>query len=162
MSDLFHEDISAVFILKVFEMMKKCSQHRFQVLTKRSERLVELKDQLPWPNNVWVGVSVEEADFLYRIDHLRQSGAKLKFISFEPLLGPVHEADLSGIDWVITGGESGPGARVMQPDWVIDLRDQCVDVDIPFFFKQWGGTRRLKAGRILDGRTWDQMPAYIS
>jgi protein gp37 len=162
MSDLFHEDISPEFILKVFEIMEKCPQHRFQVLTKRSERLVRLRDQLPWANNVWVGVSVEKADLLYRIEDLRQSGARIRFISFEPLLGRIPKFDLSGIAWVIVGGESGPGARVMLRDWVIDIRDQCVDANIPFFFKQWGGTHRLKSGSLLDGHTWDQMPTQIS
>jgi protein gp37 len=158
MSDLFHEDISVDFVVKVFEIMKECPQHRFHVLTKRSERLGLLNDRLTWTDNVWLGVTVENADFLYRIEDFRQSSAKVRFISFEPLLGSIGKIDLSGIAWVVVGGESGPGARAMEGEWATDLRDRCVEAGIPFFFKQWGGTHRLKCGRLLGGRVWDQMP----
>jgi protein gp37 len=158
MSDLFHEDVPTDFILKVFHVMGRASQHRFQVLTKRSERLEKLSGELHWPPNVWMGVTVENADFAYRIDHLRQTGAAIKFISFEPLLGSVGDTDLKGIDWVIVGGESGPGARPMQKDWVTELRDRCLSCDIPFFFKQWGGVNKKANGRTLDKRIWDDLP----
>lgn len=158
MSDLFHRGVPFEFIEKVFDVMRKASQHLFQVLTKRSQRMMELSDSLPWPPNVWMGVSVENADYTYRIDHLRQTGADVKFVSLEPLLGPIPDLELEAIDWVIVGGESGPKARPMDPAWVRDLRDQCVSAEVPFFFKQWGGVQRTKAGRRLDGRTWDEMP----
>ena len=158
MSDLFHNKVPASFIKKVFYVMEKASWHRFQVLTKRSERLLELSNELVWPNHVWMGVSVENPDYQNRIDDLRMSGAQVKFLSIEPLLGPIPEMDLSGIDWVIVGGESGPGARPIEPEWVVDIRDQCLTASIPFFFKQWGGFNKKKAGRMLEGRTWDQMP----
>ena len=162
MSDLFHEEVPAEFIGSVFEVMVKADRHRYQVLTKRSQRLVDLAAQLPWPNNVWMGVSVESASYSFRLDHLRQTPAAVKFVSIEPLLGPIHGIDLSGIDWVIVGGESGPGARPMDPGWVQEIRDQCLDARVPFFFKQWGGRQKKRAGRLLDGRTWDQMPALLS
>lgn len=158
MSDLFHEDVPVEFIQRAFEVMRRANWHRFQVLTKRSERLLELAPQLDWAKNVWMGVSVETQDYIYRIDHLRKTHAEVKFLSVEPLLGPIHNLDLTGIDWVIVGGESGVGARPMDVSWVIDIRNQCVEADVPFFFKQWGGTNKKKAGRILEGRTWDQMP----
>jgi len=158
MSDLFHKDVPPAFIQRVFEVMKRASWHRFQVLTKRSDRLLELSPVLPWETNVWMGVSVESEDYTYRIDHLRQTSAATKFLSLEPLLGPLRRLDLSGIDWVILGGESGPGSRKMDPSWVSDIRDQCKHLKIPFFFKQWGGVNKKKAGRLLEGRTWDEMP----
>jgi protein gp37 len=159
MSDLFHKSVPFEFIEKVFEVMCRAAQHRFQVLTKRSQRLMELNARLPWTSNVWMGVSVENADYTHRIDHLRGTQADVKFVSMEPLLGPLPELDLEGIDWVIVGGESGPKARPMDPAWVRDIRDQCLSAEIPFFFKQWGGVQRTKAGRLLDGKTWGQMPA---
>jgi len=158
MSDLFHEEVPIEFILKVFEVMKKASWHTFQVLTKRSKRLLELDHKLTWPDNVWMGVSVENKDYTFRIDHLRQTRAKTKFLSLEPLLGPLHNLNLSRTNWVIVGGESGPKARLMQQAWVVDIRDQCRDANVPFFFKQWGGTNKKKSGRELDGRTWDELP----
>jgi protein gp37 len=158
MSDLFHEDVPLDFILRVFDVMSRAPHHQFQVLTKRSERLLELSPRLTWPENVLMGVTVENADYTFRVDHLRQTSAALKFISFEPLLGPVPNIDFEGIDWVIVGGESGPHARPIHPDWVIDIRDQCLDAKIPFFFKQWGGTNKKKSGRKLQGRTYSQTP----
>jgi protein gp37 len=158
MSDIFHKDIPTSYISKVFDVMCQASHHRFQALTKRSLRLLQLSPKLPWPQNVWMGVTVENADYTFRIDHLRQTGAAIKFISFEPLLGPISNIDLEGIDWVIVGGESGPKARQMQSEWAIEIRDRCLAANVPFFFKQWGGTNKKKNGRTLEGRTWDQMP----
>lgn len=158
MSDLFHDQVPEEFIGKCFDVMCQAKQHSFQVLTKRSERLLQLSPQLPWPENIWMGVSVENADYVFRIDHLRQSSAKIKFLSLEPLLGPLPDLNLSGIDWVIVGGESGPGARYMNPEWVTEIRDQCLDAAVPFFFKQWGGVNKKKSGRLLQGRTWDERP----
>lgn len=158
MSDLFHEDVPESFILEVFDVMRRASWHRFQVLTKRSGRLPELNQQIKWPSNVWMGVSVENADCIHRIDSLRATGATVKFLSLEPLLGPLPGLDLTGIDWVIVGGESGPGARPMEQHWVTDIRQQCERAGVAFFFKQWGGFSKKKAGRILDGRTWDDRP----
>jgi len=158
MSDLFHKDVPFDFISKVFNVMLQASHHRFQVLTKRSGRLLRLSPNLPWPPNVWMGVTVENADYTFRIDHLRQSAADIRFISFEPLLSPIHNINLQGIDWVIVGGESGPGARPMQLEWATDIRDQCIAANVPFFFKQWGGTNKKKNGRLLDGRIWNQTP----
>ena len=158
MSDLFHRDISGDFIQRVFNVMWQADWHVFQVLTKRSERLLELSNHLPWPDNVWMGVSVESADYVYRIDHLRAASAATKFLSLEPLLGPIPGMNLEGIDWVIVGGESGPGARPMDSSWVTDIKDQCANAGVPFFFKQRGGVRKKKAGRLLEGRTWDDMP----
>jgi len=159
MSDLFHKDVPVSFIQDVFEVMRQASWHTFQVLTKRSRRLLELDREIDWPPNVWMGVSVESKDYTWRIDHLRRTCAHIKFLSLEPLLGPLPQLDLHSIDWVIVGGESGPGARPMAEEWVIDLRNQCQAADVPFFFKQWGGVRRREAGRELRGRTWSQMPA---
>lgn len=158
MSDLFHQDVPAWFILRVFEVMRQAYWHQFQVLTKRAERLAEMSRDLPWMPNIWMGVSVENRDYVHRIDLLRQTGAYIKFLSLEPLLGPLTNLNLNGIDWVIVGGESGPGARTMKPQWVRDIRAQCQQADVPFFFKQWGGVRKSQTGRKLDGRTWDQMP----
>jgi protein gp37 len=158
MSDLFHPQVPVTFIHRVFEVMRKAHWHRFQVLTKRSERLLELSEDLYWPANVWMGVSVENEEYTFRIDRLRRTGAAVKFLSLEPLLGPLPRLNLRGISWAIVGGESGPQARYMDPAWVIDIRDQCLEIGVPFFFKQWGGWDKKKAGRILEGRTWDEMP----
>lgn len=158
MSDLFHEDVPDEFIMQVFDVMRSADWHVFQVLTKRSARLLALSSSLEWPDNVWMGVTVESADYLFRVDHLRETGAKIKFLSLEPLLGPLPGLNLTGIDWVIVGGESGPGARPMLKEWVLEVKDSCEEAGVPFFFKQWGGTRRKAAGRTLEGRTWDQMP----
>jgi protein gp37 len=158
MSDLFHKDVPLEFIQRVFEVMRQAHWHRFQVLTKRSERLLELAPQLIWPSHVWMGVSVETKDYTFRIDHLRQTEARIKFLSLEPLLGSLPDLNLEGIDWVIVGGESGPGARPMRPSWVIEIREQCSAANVPFFFKQWGGTNKKKNGRLLEGQTWDEMP----
>ena len=154
MSDLFHEEVSEGFREEVFRVICKADQHTFQVLTKRAWELGEVW----YPVNAWMGVSVENAKCVYRIDFLRRTGSVVRFVSFEPLLGPVGKLDLKNIGWVIVGGESGPGAREMKAEWVRDIRDQCVEADVPFFFKQWGGVNKKKAGRILDGRVWDQMP----
>jgi protein gp37 len=159
MSDLFRKDVPVEFILKTFDVMRRADWYNFQVLTKRSERLQELSPILPWKPHVWMGVSVENLRHTFRIAHLRQTGAIVKFLSLEPLLGPLPGVNLESIDWVIMGGESGPGARPMAPAWVKEIRDQCIDSGVPFFFKQWGGTRKKNAGRELEGRTWDQMAA---
>lgn len=161
MSDLFHRDIPEGFILRVFDTMRRADWHFFQVLTKRSERLRELDSLLEWAPNIWMGVTVENGDYLSRLRDLRATGAHVKFVSFEPLLGPVRHASISGLDWVIVGGESGPGARPMEPGWAQDLRDRCCGARVPFFFKQWGGVNKKKAGRSLDGRTWDEMPTVL-
>lgn len=158
MSDLFHEEVRFEFIARVFEVMRRAHWHIFQVLTKRSERMLECDALLDWPDNVWAGVSVENQDYTYRIDHLRQTKALVKFVSFEPLIDCIAHIDLSGIDWVIVGGESGPGARPMKEDWATEIRDECRAAGVPFFFKQWGGTNKKRAGRLLEGRTWDEMP----
>lgn len=158
MSDLFHKDVPLEYIESVFDVMQRASWHTFQVLTKRSERLLQAHCQLEWTPNIWMGVSVESSKYAFRIDHLRQTNARIKFLSLEPLLGPLHRLDLSGIDWVIVGGESGPHARPISPDWVTDIRDQCTEASIPFFFKQWGGVRKKARGRLLENRTWDEMP----
>jgi protein gp37 len=158
MSDLFHTAVPLAYIQRVFEVMSQAPQHQFQVLTKRSERLLELDSHLEWQNHIWMGVSVETSDYVFRIDHLRETQAHVKFLSLEPLLGPLPGLNLKGIDWVIVGGESGPGARPMNADWVREIRDQCKDANVPFFFKQWGGLAKKRTGRILDGRAWDEMP----
>ena len=158
MSDLFHKDVPLDFVLKVFSVMKEASWHTFQVLTKRAERLLELDSVLEWTPNIWAGVSVERSDYRFRIDHLRQTRAHTKFLSLEPLLGPLPNLNLDGIHWVIVGGESGPGARPLQAEWVVDIRDQCLMAQTPFFFKQWGGAQKKRAGRLLENRTWDEMP----
>lgn len=158
MSDLFHENVPIEYIEKVFEIMRRADWHEFQILTKRSGRLRELAPRLPWQSWIWMGVSVENENYLYRIDDLRETDAGVKFLSLEPLLGPLTGLDLNGIDWVIVGGESGPGARPMHPDWVRDIRERCLLAKVPFFFKQWGGVLKSRTGRVLDGRTWDQMP----
>ncbi|MBI5598207.1 MAG: phage Gp37/Gp68 family protein [Deltaproteobacteria bacterium] len=161
MSDLFHEQVSTDFLLRVFHVMTQTQRHRYQLLTKRSERLLELNSHLPWASNIWMGVSVENQDYTFRIDHLRHTSAHIKFLSLEPLLGPINDFDLNGIDWVIVGGESGPKARPMDPSWVIDIRNRCRKAGVPFFFKQWGGANKKKAGRMLDGRIWDEMPQAV-
>lgn len=158
MSDLFHEGVPLDHIRRVFEVMKRAHWHRFQVLTKRADRLAVVSPDLDWAANIWMGVSVESDKFCQRIDKLRSTRARTKFLSLEPLLGPLPDLALEGIDWVIVGGESGPRARRMHPAWVADIRDQCNRASVPFFFKQWGGTNKKKAGRLLDGQTWDQMP----
>jgi protein gp37 len=162
MSDLFHRGVPEEFIARVFAVMQQASHHTFQVLTKRAERLASLAPRLPWPPNVWAGVTVEDADYVGRIDLLKQVPAAVRFVSLEPLLGPIDRLPLSGIHWVIVGGESGPGARPMRAEWVHAVRDQCVAARVPFFFKQWGGTRRTAAGRLLDSRLWDEYPEVRS
>jgi protein gp37 len=161
MSDLFHEEVPLSYIQRVFDIMTNAKQHRFQVLTKRSERLLKLCKELPWADNIWMGVSVESNDYLYRIEHLRETEAKVKFLSLEPLLGFIPELPLNGIHWVIVGGESGPGARVLQPNWVRQVRDKSFKAQVPFFFKQWGGFNKKKAGKVLDGQVWNQMPKNL-
>jgi protein gp37 len=162
MSDLFHEEIPEVFIEEVFRVMGEADWHVFQVLTKRHERLLELCDRLPWPPNVWIGVSIENRRFIHRADYLRQVPAAVRFISAEPLLGPLEDLDLSGVDWLIAGGESGPGHRPVREEWLIELRDRCGEKDVAFFFKQWGGARPKSGGRLLEGRSWDEMPVQRS
>ncbi len=161
MSDLFHEKVPVDFIQKTFDVMRRAYWHQFQVLTKRAKRLAEISPQIDWPENVWMGVSVENQEYISRIDYLRRTGAKIKFLSLEPLLGPIRQIDLATINWVIVGGKSGPGARPVMQDWVTDIRDQCIAAHVPFFFKQWGGVQKKRAGRELEGRTWDEMPESI-
>ncbi len=158
MSDLFHKNVPLEYIQQVFDVMKRAHWHRFQVLTKRSERLAELSSHLEWSPNIWMGVSVESQKYVYRIDDLRQTNAKIKFLSLEPLIGSLKNLELSGIDWAIVGGESGYGARPIQEDWVIEIRNQCQKAGVAFFFKQWGGVNKKKTGRLLEDRTWDEMP----
>jgi len=158
MSDLFHDAVPLDYIRRVFDVMHRAAWHRFQVLTKRADRLAQLTAALPWAPHIWMGVSVENDAHRRRIDDLRATGAAIKFLSLEPLLGPLSHLDLTAIDWVIVGGESGPGARPVDAAWVLDLRDQCRRADVPFFFKQWGGTNKKRTGRLLEGRTWDEMP----
>ena len=159
MSDLFHEAVPEAFIRAVFAVVLKARHHTFQLLTKRAERLAALAPSLPWPENLWVGVSIETQEYVWRADLLRTVPASVRFLSIEPLLGPITCLDLSGIGWVIVGGESGPRARPMEVEWVRTLRDLCRGSGVPFFFKQWGGVRRTRAGRMLDGREWSEMPA---
>ena len=158
MSDLFHEDVPNDFIFDIFSTMCQAKQHQYQILTKRAERMTELSPDLTWQQNIWMGVTVESADYKDRIDYLRLTGAYIKFLSLEPLLGDMGELNLNEIDWVIVGGESGPGARPIEIDWVRDIKKQCLAQKVPFFFKQWGGVNKKKAGRLLDGKTWNQMP----
>jgi len=162
MSDLFHDEVPVEFIANVFDVMCRADWHRYQLLTKRSGRLLELSPSLPWKPHIWMGVSVESLRYVFRIDHLRKTGAAVRFLSLEPLLGPLPGLNLEGIDWVIVGGESGPGSRPMAPEWAMSIRDQCLQARVPFFFKQWGGTRKKAAGRELEGKTWDEMPALAS
>jgi len=159
MSDLFHKEVPLDFIQKIFSVMQKANWHVFQVLTKRSERLQQLNKYLAWPSNVWMGMSVEKSDYTFRIDHLRKTSAKIKFLSLEPLLGPLPALNLSHIDWVIVGGESGPQARPPETEWILEIKTQCHDVHIPFFFKQWGGKNKKKNGRLLEGKTWNELPS---
>jgi protein gp37 len=159
MSDLFHKDVPLEFIQQVFGVMGQANWHRYQILTKRSERLRALSHKLVWAPHIWMGVSIESADYLFRIEHLRDCSAHVRFLSLEPLLGPLAELDLREIDWVIAGGESGPGARPIEAAWVRNIRDQCLEQGVAFFFKQWGGVFKKRNGRQLEGRTWDEMPA---
>jgi protein gp37 len=162
MSDLFHQNVPIYYIQRVFEVMNDNPQHLFQVLTKRAERLRHLDEQghLNWSHNIWMGVSVEDMNHVKRIDLLRQTRARVKFLSCEPLIGPLPDMNLEGIDWVIVGGESGPHARPMESDWVIDIMEQCERAGVKFFFKQWGGTNKKKTGRQLQGRIYDEMPEF--
>jgi protein gp37 len=159
MSDLFHREVPLAFILEVFATMHRADWHRYQILTKRVERLAELDPDLPWAQHIWQGVTVEHPDYASRIEILRNTGAFVKLLSLEPLMAPMPRLKLRGIDWVIVGGESGPGARPIREDWVLDIRDQCRNAGVAFYFKQWGGLFKKRAGRLLEGRTWDQMPA---
>lgn len=161
MSDLFHDEVPDSFVQSVFSVMNDVPRHVYQVLTKRTSRLMEMGSELVWGDNIWAGVSVEDSYHLFRVDHLRSVPCSVRFVSFEPLLGSVDSVDLSGIHWVIAGGESGPGARSMSPAWVRRLRDICIEQNVSFFFKQWGGVRKKALGRELDGRFWDQMPRSI-
>ena len=158
MSDLFHEKVPLSFIRRVFDVIRDTRHHTYQILTKRSKRLKKVAFQLKWPQNLWMGVSVENGDYIYRIDELKSTGSYIKYLSLEPLIGPLDHLNLVNIDWVIVGGESGPGARLMRPEWVRSIRDQCVAADVPFHFKQWGGVNKKKHGRELDGRYWDEFP----
>jgi protein gp37 len=158
MSDLFHNEVPADFIKRVFSIMNDNPQHVFQVLTKRSERLVELSAELVWTDNIWMGVSVEDTSVTHRVDRLRETSAHIKFLSCEPLLGPLPGLNLDGINWLIVGGESGTRPRPMREDWVFDIQRQCEEQDVKFFFKQWGGRNKKAAGRLLNGRTYDDMP----
>jgi protein gp37 len=159
MSDLFHEDIPDDFIFRVVETMENCPHHTFQLLTKRSRRLFEVSDKITaWPNNIWVGVTVEAKEYKYRMDDLRKVNALVRFVSCEPLLEDLGKLNLDGIDWVIVGGESGPRARPIRLEWVAKIRDQCLDKQVAYFFKQWGGVNKSAAGRKLEGREWNQMP----
>lgn len=158
MSDLFHPQVPITYIREIFEVIADNPQHTFQVLTKRSKRLAELAAELCWPNNLWMGVSVESSRYSFRIDHLRMVSAAVRFVSAEPLLGPLTSIDLTGVHWLIAGGESGHGARPLDPTWVTDLRDRCSHAGVPFFFKQWGGRTPKAGGRELEGRLHDEMP----
>jgi protein gp37 len=159
MSDLFHEKVPLNYIKKVFDTMVKCPQHTFQILTKRSQRLSEVSPELPWSANIWMGVSVENEQVLDRIADLKTVPAAVRFLSCEPLIGPLENLPLKGIHWVIVGGESGPGARPMKREWVLSIHRQCKVAGVPFFFKQWGGIRKDLTGRELHGRTYDDMPS---
>lgn len=161
MSDLFHKDVPTEYILKVFEAMNTANWHQYQILTKRHERLLELDSLIPWSKHIWMGVSVENQEYAHRVDYLRKTKAHLKFLSVEPLLGPIENLNLIGIDWVIVGGESGRQPRRLEEEWVRSMRDQCDAAGVNFFFKQWGGTNKKKAGRVLDGRTHDDMPSKM-
>ncbi len=162
MSDLFHKDVPLEYIQKVFATMRTAHWHQFQVLTKRSGRLLAVTEQIDWPPNVWIGVSVESSPYKTRIDHLRKTSAAVKFLSLEPLISDLGDLDLTKIDWVIVGGESGPGARPMRPEWVRNIQRQCQHARVPFFFKQWGGVQKKRAGRTLGDRTYDEMPSATS
>ena len=161
MSDLFHKDVPREFIDRIFDVMRRAHWHQFQILTKRAERLAELDPHILWPNNVWMGVSVENLTYMHRIEMLSNTHAAIKFLSLEPLLGPLANMNLKGMNWVVVGGESGPHSRPIQAEWVRDIRDQCLHSRVPFFFKQWGGTNKKKTGRLLDLRTWDELPREL-
>ncbi len=161
MSDLFHDKVPLSYIQQVFEVMNKCPQHQFQVLTKRAERLEQISHELTWTKNIWMGVSVEDERVIDRIDHLRNTGAIIKFLSIEPLIGSVGEINLQGIDWVIVGGESGFKSREIKEEWVLDIKRQCRTSRVAFFFKQWGGKNKKVSGRLLKGRTYDEFPTKI-
>jgi len=158
MSDLFHKDVPVSFVKKTFDVMNKADWHRFQVLTKRSDVLLKLNSELNWTKNIWMGVSVENQDYTFRVDDLRQTNAHIKFLSIEPLIGRINDLDLANIDWVIVGGESGPGARPIEEEWVVRIKDICKEAKVPFFFKQWGGVNKKKNGRTLKGKIWSEMP----
>jgi len=158
MSDLFHKNVPLEYIQEVFSVMERAHWHRFQVLTKRADRLEQVAPFLEWSPNIWMGVSVESQDYTHRIDSLRNIGARVKFLSLEPLLGPLHALDLTHIDWAIVGGESGFRARRIEAEWVLEIKRQCVSAKVPFFFKQWGGVQKKRNGRMLEGQTWDEMP----
>ena len=159
MSDLFHENIPPGFIRDVFCVMNDNPMHTFQVLTKRADNLLKLAGELDWGKNIWMGVSVENQQAAHRIEKLAATPAVVKFLSMEPLIGPVNTLELKNMDWVIVGGESGPGARPLHEDWVLNIQQQCTTQNVPFFFKQWGGVNKKKNGRLLLGQTWDEMPA---
>ncbi len=161
MSDLFHKTVPTEFVQSVFDVMNQAPQHTFQVLPKRPGRVSQLDARLDWTPNIWLGTSIESKRWLHRLDQLKATGARTKFLSLEPLLGPLPDLDLYGIGWVIVGGESGPGARPMNADWVREIRDSCVRSEVPFFFKQWGGVFKKRTGRVLDDRTWDEMPHAV-
>ncbi len=158
MSDLFHKDVPVSFVKKTFDVMNKADWHRFQVLTKRSDTLLKLNSELNWTKNIWMGVSVENQDYTFRVDDLRKTNAHIKFLSIEPLIGRINDLDLTNIDWVIVGGESGPGARPIEEEWVVRIKDICKEAKVPFFFKQWGGVNKKKNGRTLKGKIWSEMP----
>lgn len=160
MSDIFHKDVPDDFILKLFNVMNKAHWHTFQVLTKRAERITDLNDKIKWTKNIWLGTTVENSKVLNRIDHLRNSNAHIKFLSIEPLLEDLGTMNLKNIDWVIVGGESGPRARPIEEKWVLNIKEECRKSKVPFFFKQWGGKNKKKAGRILQGQTYDEMPTH--
>ena len=162
MSDLFHEEIPLAFLDEIFFTMNEARWHTFQILTKRAEYMARIASRFNWTPNIWMGVTVESAKYIDRIDLLRSVPAAVRFLSLEPLLGPIRDLNLEGIDWVIVGGESGPGARPMQKEWVLEIRDRCLDAGVPFFFKQWGGVQKKKAGRLLEDKIWDQMPESTS
>jgi protein gp37 len=162
MSDLFHEEIPLDFIKRVFQTMNRCPHHTFQILTKRSKRLAELSESLNWTKNIWMGVTVEDNSSIFRVDDLGKCNASIKFVSCEPLIGEIHFKSLRNIDWVIVGGETGPNARPMKREWAIAIRDLCLEKGIPYFFKQWGGSKKKKNRRVLDGRIWSQMPASLA
>jgi protein gp37 len=161
MSDLFHDEVPIEYIQKVFNVMNECSQHTFQVLTKRAERLKSVSSNLNWPDNIWMGVSIENENVLDRYENLIECDARIKFLSLEPLIGPLPNLRFDNIDWVIVGGESGPGARIMKKEWVLDIKNRCLKAGVPFFFKQWGGINKKQSGRLLEGRTWDELPKKI-
>ncbi len=161
MGDLFHEDVPLDYVKQVFSIMERTPQHIYQVLTKRSTRMLKLSRNLPWPSNVWLGVTIESGKYAYRADNLIKTDATTKFLSIEPMIGAIEGLDLSGIDWVIVGGESGPQARAIRKEWALAIRDNCIAAKVPFFFKQWGGTNKKKAGRLLEGKIWNEFPVLL-